>query len=169
MSTLETVLLIMLVVDAVALGVLVLIQQGRGADVGAAFGSGSANTMFGSGGSTSFLTKTTVWLALGFFVISFGLAYTAKERASTLDTLGVPQVPVSQAPSGSVAEEGADVPVADAAGSDVPTEQVPTLDGSVSAGSGGGSAGGGESDAETSSADRLTRQPERVDSDIPDV
>ena len=50
-------MLILLVVDAIALGVLVLIQQGRGADVGAAFGSGSSNTMFGSAGSASLQLK----------------------------------------------------------------------------------------------------------------
>ena len=88
----ETILLILLVFDALALGGLVLLQQGRGADVGAAFGAGAANTMFGSGGSTSFLTKMTVWLAIGFFVISFGLAYFAKERAESLQELGVPMI-----------------------------------------------------------------------------
>jgi preprotein translocase subunit SecG len=84
----------LLVVDAIALAALVLLQQGRGADVGAAFGSGSSNTMFGGGGSTSFLTKLTVWLAIGFFAISFGLAWTAKERAANAGTLGIPQVEV---------------------------------------------------------------------------
>ena len=89
---LETILLVLLVLDALALGGLVLLQQGRGADVGAAFGAGSANTMFGSGGSASFLTKMTVWLAIGFFLISFGLAYFAKERAESLQELGVPTI-----------------------------------------------------------------------------
>ena len=88
----ETILLILLVLDAVALGGLVLLQQGRGADVGAAFGAGAANTMFGSAGSTTFLTKMTVWLAIGFFVISFGLAYFAKERAERMQELGVPTI-----------------------------------------------------------------------------
>lgn len=94
MSTLELVLLMLLVVDAIALAALVLLQQGRGADVGAAFGSGASNTMFGSGGSASFLTKLTVWLAIGFFAISFGLAWTAKERAENAGSLGIPQVEV---------------------------------------------------------------------------
>ena len=94
MSTLELVLLMLLVVDAIALGALVLLQQGRGADVGAAFGSGASNTMFGSGGSASFLTKLTVWLAIGFFGISVGLAWTAQERAENMSTLGIPQVEV---------------------------------------------------------------------------
>jgi preprotein translocase subunit SecG len=92
MTTFETILLMLLVVDAIALAALVLLQQGRGADVGAAFGSGSSNTMFGSAGSASFLTKLTVWLAIGFFLISFGLAYTAKERAAIIDEVGVPSV-----------------------------------------------------------------------------
>jgi preprotein translocase subunit SecG len=92
MSTFETILVILLVLDALSLAVLVLLQQGQGANVGAAFGSGASNTMFGSAGSTSFLTKLTVWLAVGFFIISFGLAYTAKERAARLGTIGVPQV-----------------------------------------------------------------------------
>ena len=94
MSTYETVLMMLLVADAIALAALVLLQQGRGADVGAAFGSGSSNTMFGSSGSASFLTKLTVWLAIGFFLISFGLAYTAKERAATVGNLGIPLVVV---------------------------------------------------------------------------
>jgi len=89
-ETLQTVLLILLLLDAIALGGLVLLQQGKGADVGAAFGSGSSNTVFGSAGSASFLTKTTVWLAIGFFVISFGLAYTAKEKASAMREGGIP-------------------------------------------------------------------------------
>ena len=92
MSTFETVLLLLLVIDALALAALVLLQQGRGADVGAAFGSGSSNTMFGSSGSASFLTTLTVWLAIGFFLISFGLAYTAKKRAESVTGLGVPVI-----------------------------------------------------------------------------
>ena len=91
-TTFETVLMIFLVVDALAMGGLVLIQQGKGADVGAAFGAGSSNTMFGSSGSTSFLVKATSWLAVGFFVVSFALAYTAKERATVLRDDGLPGI-----------------------------------------------------------------------------
>ena len=99
MSTLETVLMLLLVADALALATLVLLQHGKGADVGAAFGSGSANTVFGSAGSASFLTKLTAWLAIGFFLISFGLAYTAKERAAEIENLGIPQVEEVQSPT----------------------------------------------------------------------
>lgn len=112
MNTLETVLLILLIVDSVALGALVLIQQGKGADVGAAFGAGSANTLFGSAGSASFLTKMTVWLAIGFFVISFGLAYTAKQRADTLRGVGLPGVEQSLFDDDGILE---DAPATDAA------------------------------------------------------
>ena len=123
MSTLELVLLMLLVVDAIALAALVLLQQGRGADVGAAFGSGASNTMFGSSGSASFLTKLTVWLAIGFFAISFGLAWTAKERAANMGTLGIPQVEApaaDDAPEELAPEEEApavDIP-------EVPSEQL---------------------------------------------
>lgn len=84
MGTVETVLLILLIVDALALVGLVLIQQSKGADVGAAFGSGSAGTMFGPSGGSSFLVKVTTILAILFFVITFALAYTAKQRADRL-------------------------------------------------------------------------------------
>lgn len=102
MSTLETVLLSLLVIDAIALIALVLIQQGKGADVGAAFGSGSSNTVFGSSGGVTAMTRITTWLAIGFFVISFALAYTAKERSDQADRLGIPQVSesVSDEPAG---------------------------------------------------------------------
>ena len=64
------VLIIAYVLVALALIGLVLIQQGKGADMGASFGAGSSATVFGSSGSGNFLTKTTTWLAISFFVIS---------------------------------------------------------------------------------------------------
>ena len=113
----------LLVADAIALAALVLLQQGRGADVGAAFGSGASNTMFGSSGSASFLTKLTVWLAIGFFAISFGLAWTAKERAARMGSLGIPQV---EAPAIDVAAEEVAVeePAAGAEPADSETDQL---------------------------------------------
>ena len=96
MTTLETILLTLLSIDAIALTVLVLLQQGKGADVGAAFGSGSSNTVFGASGSASFLTKLTTWLAIAFFAITFGIAYLAKERVAGVDTEGIPQINVER-------------------------------------------------------------------------
>ena len=78
----ETVLLIVLVVVALALIGLVLIQQGKGADAGASFGGGASQTVFGSAGSGNFLTKSSWILAGLFFVICLGLAYIAREKAS---------------------------------------------------------------------------------------
>jgi len=80
----------LLSIDAIALTALVLLQQGKGADVGAAFGSGSSNTIFGASGGAPFLTKLTTWLAILFFAIAFGLAYIAKERVAGVQVEGVP-------------------------------------------------------------------------------
>lgn len=91
-TNIESILVILLVIDAITLVVLVLIQQGKGADVGAAFGSGSSSTVFGAAGSASFMARLTAWLAIGFFALSFALAYTAKERADGLSDVGMPTV-----------------------------------------------------------------------------
>jgi preprotein translocase subunit SecG len=101
MGTIETILLILLVLDAIALGALILLQQGKGADIGAAFGSGAANAMFGGAGSASFLAKSTAWLAITFFALSLGLAFMSKERAASLNDIGVPiaNVPAAPAPA----------------------------------------------------------------------
>ncbi|WP_163930287.1 preprotein translocase subunit SecG [Paraferrimonas sp. SM1919] len=64
------VLIVLYVIVAIALIGLVLIQQGKGADMGASFGAGSSATLFGSSGSGNFLTRTTAILAVGFFVLS---------------------------------------------------------------------------------------------------
>ena len=93
MDLFETVLLILLVIVSVSLGGLVLIQQSKGADIGAAFGSGAANTLFGSSGATSFIVKFTAALAIGYFLIAFGLAYTAKERADSLKSFEIESLP----------------------------------------------------------------------------
>lgn len=69
------------VVLTIALIVLVLVQRGKGADVGAAFGSGASSTVFGSQGSASFLTRTTAVVATLFFVTSLTLVYMGGHRA----------------------------------------------------------------------------------------
>jgi preprotein translocase subunit SecG len=88
----HNVILVLHVLIAASLVGLVLLQQGKGADVGAAFGSGASSTVFGSQGSASFLTRTTGILAALFFVTSLSLAYLATrgaEPTSVLDS-GVP-------------------------------------------------------------------------------
>ncbi len=78
-----TALIIFDVFLALAIIGLVLLQQGKGADAGAAFGSGSSGTVFGAGGSASVLTKITTWMALAFFVVTLGLSYMAKDRVES--------------------------------------------------------------------------------------
>ena len=104
MELFETVLLILLVLVSVSLGGLVLVQQSKGADIGAAFGSGAANTLFGSSGATSFIVKFTAALAIGYFLIAFGLAYTAKERADSLRGFQMDNVP-------ELLQDGDDIPL----------------------------------------------------------
>lgn len=71
----HTVLVVIQVLVAVALIGLVLIQHGKGADAGAAFGSGSSGTVFGARGAANFLSRATAWLAAAFFASSLALAY----------------------------------------------------------------------------------------------
>ena len=63
------------VLAAIGLVALVLLQQGKGADMGAAFGSGASQTLFGSRGTANFLTRTTAILAVVFFVLSLVFVY----------------------------------------------------------------------------------------------
>lgn len=69
----QSLILILHVLVAICLVALVLVQQGKGADIGASFGSGSANTMFGSVGPAPFLMKVTCTLAAIFFMTSLGM------------------------------------------------------------------------------------------------
>ncbi|WP_148864173.1 preprotein translocase subunit SecG [Marinobacter fonticola] len=102
MDWMETLVVVAHVVIAVALVGLVLIQQGKGADAGAAFGGGASQTVFGSQGSGSFLTRVTTFLAVLFFVTSFTLAVFAKQRAEVAGQTGIPSVQHG----GSATEEG---------------------------------------------------------------
>src|ERR1700757_2797392 len=77
-----TFLIVLYVLVSVSLIGLVLIQHGKGADAGAAFGSGASGTVFGSRGSANFLSRSTAWLAAVFFVLSLTLAYFMHGRAA---------------------------------------------------------------------------------------
>lgn len=124
----EKLTLIMHVLTAASLIGLVLIQQGKGADMGASFGSGSSQTLFGSSGSGGFLARFTAILAAVFFVTSFSLAIIAKQRVMAVDdhlpaiemSLPVESQPVAEVPSVAETAAASDVPVAPVA--DVPTE-----------------------------------------------
>ena len=84
----EIVLWVVHILVALGLIGLVLLQQGKGADIGAAFGSGGSNTVFGARGSANFLSRTTAVLAVLFFVTSLSLAYfvtATPKRQSVID------------------------------------------------------------------------------------
>jgi preprotein translocase subunit SecG len=69
-------LIVVQVLSAIAIIVLVLLQHGKGADMGAAFGSGASGSLFGATGSANFLSRSTAAVATVFFVATLGLAYT---------------------------------------------------------------------------------------------
>ena len=93
----QTALLVVHILITLALIGLILIQRGKGADIGAAFGSGASNTVFGSQGSASFLTRTTAILATLFFITSLSLAYfsTQKVDKQSVTEITIPEAPAS--------------------------------------------------------------------------
>jgi len=106
-----------------ALGVigLVLVQHGKGADMGAAFGSGSSGSLFGASGSANFLSRVTAVLAVLFFVCTLGLTYLGsyrpKESAGLLGSAATVPVSSGAAASGALAASPA---AASVPGQDVP-------------------------------------------------
>ena len=96
-------LVVHLIVAAVVCG-LVLLQHGKGADMGAAFGSGSSGSLFGASGSANFLSRTTAVLAAVFFLSSLGLTYLGSMQAPAKDVM-------QQGVMGSVPKDAAPAPV----------------------------------------------------------
>jgi preprotein translocase subunit SecG len=121
----ETLLLVIHVLAALALVGLVLLQHGKGADVGAAFGSGASGSVFGSAGSANFLSRTTAILAVVFFVTSLGLTYFSSRKTDHKGVITQPAQEKSlpaQIPSG-----GPTAPVA-------PAKSAPAADPASKAG-----------------------------------
>lgn len=79
----QQLVLIVHVIAAVVIIGLVLLQHGKGADMGAAFGSGSAGSLFGASGAANFLSRSTAALATVFFLTSMGLTYFSTPRAQS--------------------------------------------------------------------------------------
>ncbi|MBW2172767.1 MAG: preprotein translocase subunit SecG [Deltaproteobacteria bacterium] len=79
----STLIIIVHVVVAIALILIVLLQTGKGADMGAAFGGGGSQTLFGSGGASTFLSRLTTGVAIVFMLTSLTLAYVSSHRSST--------------------------------------------------------------------------------------
>jgi preprotein translocase subunit SecG len=120
----EVLMVVYLIVALMLIG-MVLIQQGKGADMGASFGSGGSNTVFGSGGSSNFMTRTTAILATLFFAVSLILGNQTADKEKAVDQWQDMEVPVVQSQE-SVQPVDTDVPVTAAPASDVPVaEQAP--------------------------------------------
>jgi preprotein translocase subunit SecG len=125
--------LVLQIVSALAMIGLILMQHGKGADMGAAFGSGSSGSLFGASGSANFLSRATAVLATVFFACTLALAYFGFSIRSSEPTGGsvleraavtAPATTASQAPAapstGPAAGIPATVPAAAAASASVP-------------------------------------------------
>ena len=120
---LETVVVVFHLLGALGVVALVLLQQGKGADAGASFGAGASNTVFGSQGSSTFLSKFTAILAACFFITSLGLGYFAKEKSQQVSLQGLPNPAVLETPQQKPAAD--DVPVLQEQKTDVNATDVP--------------------------------------------
>jgi preprotein translocase subunit SecG len=119
----HTLVIVIHVLAASAIVVLVLLQHGKGADMGAAFGSGSAGSLFGSSGAANFLSRATGALAAVFFVTSLGLTFissspsksggvtqTIKSDAGKPAAQPAAPAPSAPAPSGDPASKSGEIP-----------------------------------------------------------
>jgi preprotein translocase subunit SecG len=108
MNVILTLVLAVQILTALGMIGLILIQHGKGADMGAAFGSGSSGSLFGASGSANFLSRTTAVLATVFFICTLALAYFGNTRApesgSVLDRAAAPAAAPAPAASGPAAQ-----------------------------------------------------------------
>lgn len=123
--------LIVHVIAAVGIVGLVLVQHGKGADVGAAFGTGSAGSVFGSAGSANFLSRLTAGLAVVFFVTSIGLSFLSNKKATDKGVMGNTPAATQSAPDKAPGAPG--VPTAPAAKSGGAPADVPSAPGQADA------------------------------------
>ncbi|WP_250451794.1 preprotein translocase subunit SecG [Caballeronia sp. ATUFL_M2_KS44] len=121
MLYLKTLIIVVQLLSALGVIGLVLLQHGKGADMGAAFGSGASGSLFGATGSANFLSRTTAVLAAIFFITTLALTYIGsyKPQASAGVLGGAAPVPAS-APAAGASAPAASAPVASAPGADVP-------------------------------------------------
>jgi preprotein translocase subunit SecG len=123
---LQTVVIVVHLLVAIGVVVLVLLQQGKGADAGASFGSGASATVFGSQGSSTFLSRFTAILAGVFFVTSLGLAFFATRQADQMSQAGLPNPAVLEVPAAKPAVE--DVPVLESAPAGAASDDLPEVE-----------------------------------------
>lgn len=167
MHWLSSVLLAIQVISSLSIIVLVLLQQGKGADMGSSFGGGSAGSVFGASGAANFLSRTTKWFAVVFFLSTGGLAWFAHHPAGqpsvieggVMQGFETPQVPPSSGadvPTVPSEGQGSSVPSAPAAGA---TPQPAQPDASAVPSAPGGAANPAE-DAGAPSPDAGDESPE---------
>ena len=115
----ETLIWVVHVLTAMSLIGLVLLQHGKGADAGAAFGSGASGSLFGASGSANFLSRTTAVLAAVFFLTSLGLTYFSSHKGENKGVMGLrKEVPAP-------AEKAPAAPAAPAAEGDSKAKDIP--------------------------------------------
>ena len=114
----EQIILIVHLLIALAIIGLIMLQQGKGADMGASFGAGASQTLFGADGGGNVLTRATAFLVVAFFATSFGLAVVAKNKTAVVSDGDIP-MPVFEEQR--VPAEVQDLPSVD---SDLPVEMV---------------------------------------------
>ncbi|MFY3386904.1 preprotein translocase subunit SecG [Paracidovorax sp. MALMAid1276] len=119
MNAIVNVVLAVQMLTALGMIGLILIQHGKGADMGAAFGSGSSGSLFGASGSANFLSRTTAVLAFVFFAATLTLAYFGNARPASSGS--VLETPAAVVPAGA-ASDAAVAPAAPASGA----AQIPT-------------------------------------------
>ncbi|MEM1155489.1 MAG: preprotein translocase subunit SecG [Pseudomonadota bacterium] len=128
----EQIILIVHLLVALAIIGLIMLQQGKGADMGASFGAGASQTLFGSSGSSNVLTKATGWLVVLFFASSFGLAMLATQKSSQVNEFNI-DIPVEEEivvpiPDQEVPVIENDLPSLVAPDSDLPENDLPQVD-----------------------------------------
>ncbi len=136
METMQSVVLIGHTVIALLIIILVLLQRGKGADAGAAFGAGASGTVFGAQGSSNFFSRATAVLATAFFASSLTLAYLSSQRptapASLLEDAPVVEAPVEPGTTGtgdaSDAEDFPELPEFESADPAADDGEMPSLE-----------------------------------------
>lgn len=119
----ETIVIVVHVLASAVIIGLILLQHGKGADMGASFGAGASQTLFGSQGSGNFFSRFTAFMAVIFFTTSFALAVIAKEK-TVVDDIGIPRVEQQEAEIPAVQQSQSDVPVVEAP---QPASEVPAV------------------------------------------
>ena len=123
-ALLNIILGIQMLVAIVMIG-LILIQQGKGAEMGAAFGSGSSGSLFGASGGANFMSRTTGILAAVFFVCTLILAYFGNLKPAATGSVLESAVPAATAPAATASSSAPAVPVAPASAA-TGAAQIPT-------------------------------------------